>query len=328
VPLLLADLRGWAAGNLHEILARDDLDQATESLLGDCAGPGSPYDAVRQKLSIYGWDHWGDLDPRERQKDLGGEEQVEGGAAAGAGGACEAAGDGSGGEGPGSALRLLERAVSFLRDLPPGPVLDLGCATGRTTCDLAALTGRVALGVDLSFAMLRLAAEALRHGRVRYPRRRVGVVYDRRDFTVAPPAAEHVDFWLADAGALPFFAAAGFAAVVALNALDCVADPHGLLATLARLLVPGGKAVLTTPYDWSPHATPIEQWLGGHSQRGPGRGAAEPVLRALLTPGAHPASIDGLAIVAEEPDLRWRVRLHNRGTMVYRVHLTAIERMG
>ncbi len=328
VPLLLGDLRGWGASGLHELLAREDLDEATESLLGDCAGPGSPYDATRQKLSIYGWDHWGDLDPYEagrgRIEELGRERGPEGVAAANAGGVREVVDADRRGETPGSALRLLGSALSLLPDLPAGPVLDLGCATGRTTFELAAATGRPAVGVDLSFAMLRLAAGALRQGRVRYPRRRVGVVYDRRDFAVAPPAGERVDFWLVDAGALPF-PDAKFAAVVALNVLDCVAQPRDLLAAVARLLAPGGKAVLATPYDWSPHATPIEQWLGGHSQRGPGRGAAEPVLRALLTPGAHPASIDGLSIVAEEPDLPWRVRLHDRSAMEYRVHLVVAQ---
>jgi SAM-dependent methyltransferase/uncharacterized protein YbaR (Trm112 family) len=298
VPLLLADLRGRVAGSLLEILARDDLDETTESLLGDCAGPGSAFDATRQQLSIYGWDHWGDLDPEAST------------------GPCTI---------PGSVLRLLARAVPHLLDLPPGPVLDLGCATGRTTFELAATTGRPALGVDLAFAMLRLAAGALRHGRVRYPRRRVGVVYDRRQFPVAPPARERVDFWLADALALPF-PAGTFAAIVALNVLDCVADPHALLTALPRLLVPGGRAVLTTPYDWSPHVTPIEGWLGGHSQRGPGRGAGEPVLRALLTPGAHPASIEGLQLIAEEVGLPWRVRLHERSAMDYRVHLVVADR--
>ena len=44
-----------------------------------------------------------------------------------------------------------------------------------------------------NFAMLRLASRALRQGRMRYARRRVGLVYDREEREVA--VSELVDFW-------------------------------------------------------------------------------------------------------------------------------------
>ncbi|HKI00438.1 MAG TPA: methyltransferase domain-containing protein [Thermoanaerobaculia bacterium] len=297
IPFLLANLRGYVAGAIDQIDAREDLDPATESLLGDCCGPGSAYDTTRQHLSTYAWDHYGDLDPEEA----------------------------AGGDRPGSVLRVLERGLALAGEIPEGPILDLGCAVGRSSFALAGGGGRLVLGTDLSVPMLRLASRILHRDRVRYPRRRVGIVYDRRDFPVSFPNAERVDFWLADAAGLPF-PAGTFAAVVGLNVLDCVASPHDLLAALPRLLAPGGKAILSTPYDWSPRATPVEAWIGGHSQRGEHQGASEPVLRALLTPGAHPASIEGLRIVAEEADIPWRVRMHERSSVEYRVDLVVVER--
>jgi SAM-dependent methyltransferase/uncharacterized protein YbaR (Trm112 family) len=291
IPLLLANLRAWAAGAIDQINAREDLSAATESLLGDCCGPGSAFDATRQHLSTYAWDHYGELDPEEA----------------------------AGSPAPGSIIGLLARSLAVAGLLPKGPILDVGCAVGRTTFELAGRTGALVLGVDLGYAMLRLAARALREGRVRYPRRRVGLVYDRRDFPVSFAAAENVDFWACDALALPF-PAGSFGTVAALNVLDCVQAPHDLLASIPRLLVPGGKTILSTPYDWSPSATPVEAWLGGHSQRGPGAGASEPVLRALLTPGAHPAAIAGLEILGEDLDIPWSVRLHDRAAICYRVH--------
>jgi SAM-dependent methyltransferase/uncharacterized protein YbaR (Trm112 family) len=294
VPLLLANLRGTVAGAIDQINAREDLDPTLEGLLGDCCGPGSSYDTTRQHLSTYTWDHYGDLDPAE-----------------------------TGEPRPGSGLRVLARGLELAGDLPAGPILDLGCAVGRSSFALA--EDRLVLGADLSFPMLRLASEVLRRNRVRYPRRRVGVVYDRRDFPVRFANSEAIDFWGCDAIDLPF-PDGTFAAVVALNVLDCVASPHDLLASLPRLLAPGGKAILSTPYDWSPRATPIEAWLGGHSQRGETAGAGEPVLRALLTPGAHPASIEGLRIVAEQRELPWRVRMHERSSVEYRVDLVVVER--
>jgi SAM-dependent methyltransferase/uncharacterized protein YbaR (Trm112 family) len=302
IPLLLPNLRAYVAGAIDQIQARADLAPETESLLGDCCGPGSPYDVTRQHLSTYAWDHWADLDPEEVPEEVPADS-------------------------PGSVVRLLERALALAGDLPSGPLLDLGCAAGRTTFALAnqALPGCQVLGVDLGFPLLRVAATALRQGRVRYPRRRVGVVYERRELPVQLPGSESVDFWAADATALPFRDGT-FAAIVALNVLDCVGSPYDLLATLPHLLAPGGKALLTCPYDWSPGATPVEAWIGGHSQRGPGRGASEPALRALLTPGAHPAAIPGLRIVAEVESIPWRVRLHDRSAVEYRVHLVVVER--
>jgi hypothetical protein len=47
------------------------------------------------------------------------------------------------------------------------------------------------------------------------------------------------------------------------------------------------------------------------------------VLRALLTPGAHPQSLRRLALVAEDESVPWRVRLHDRSTVEYRLHIAA-----
>jgi SAM-dependent methyltransferase/uncharacterized protein YbaR (Trm112 family) len=203
-------------------------------------------------------------------------------------------------------------------DVAAGPVLDLGCATGGTTFQLAQKSGAMTLGIDLNFAMLRVASRVLREGRVRYARRRIGVVYDRRDEAIDLPARELVDFWCCDAGALPFDdAIAGTAASV--NVIDCNTSPQQSVAELARVVRPGGLAIISTPYDWSPSATPYENWIGGHSQRGPHEGAAEPLLRDLVA--AH------FTIVREETDVPWRVRLHHRSAVDYRVHLLVAKRL-
>lgn len=292
VPLLLADLRTFVQGNLAHLLERRDLSPGLESLLGDCAGPSSPFDVTRQHLSQYGFGHFGDRM----------EGAVPGDAAAGA---------------PG---RILARGLELAGRLPEGPVLDVGCALGRASLEAAARTGRTVVGVDRHGAMLRAAAAALRDGVARFPLRRVGMVYDPVEAPARFEGSERVDFWAADAAALPF-AAGSFALVASLQVLDCVPSPREHLAETARVLAPGGAALLATPYDWSPGATPVEAWLGGHSQRGEGRGRSEPVLRSLLTPGAHPASVEGLVLEEEEERLPWEVRLHDRSRVRYDVHL-------
>lgn len=299
MPILVGPIREFVGSQLSAILGRDDLSETTESLLGDCCGPGTTYETQRQHQSSYVWDHWGQFDPAEPATEPR----------------------------PGAIARLLASGLELvnLAALPAGPVLDLGCGPGRTAWELAQRTGRLALGVDLNYSLLRTASQALREGLVRYSRRRVGVAYDRREFAVPTGAGEYVDYWAADACNLPL--AGGQAAlVVALNVLDSTTSPLALLGSIATLLAPGGQAIIACPYDWSTSVTPIEGWLGGHSQRGPGQADAATLLRSLLT-GEHPQAIAGLKLVAELDDLPWHVRLHDRSTTHYRVHLVVAQRL-
>lgn len=208
-----------------------------------------------------------------------------------------------------SAQSLLDRVGPI-----EGPAIDVGCSVGGTTFEIAKRTQSLTLGVDLNFAMLRVASRALREGRVRYAHRRVGVVYDRRELDIE--TNDLVDFWCCDAAALPF-ADATFALASSLNVVDCVGAPRETLHELARVV--RGTVILATPYDWSASSTPVESWLGGHSQRGAHRGASEPVLHALLAEA-------GLEVIAEEPHLPWRVRLHERSSIDYDVHLVVAKR--
>lgn len=292
VPFLVSSIRRYVAEHLLAMSVRQDLSGVLESLIGDCCGPGSDYDRIRQQLSCYAWDHYADLDPLEKLGDPA----------------------------PGSMVRNLRMACANVGGRPLGPVIDLGCAVGRGTLELAESTGELVLGVDLNPAMLRLAADVLRQGKVRYARRRLGLVYERREFRAQFAQVENVDFWACDAAALPF-SKGTFALAVSMNSLDCMHAPRAFLEAIAGALREGGKAVLACPYDWSLAATPLEGWLGGHSQRTPLGGASEAILRSLLTPGASPHSIPGLRLVGEQENLPWHVRLHERSTMLYQTHL-------
>ena len=176
------------------------------------------------------------------------------------------------------------------------------------------------LGVDLNFSLLRVAARVLREGRVVYPMRRGGVVYERREFSVTPQGGDRIDFWCCDALCLPFRAGT-LAAVSALNVLDCVSSPLKLLQEVELLLGTDGVLAVSCPYDWSPTATPVESWLGGHSQRGFEQGDSAKILEAILTPEALPASLERLKMIDSRPNIPWSVRVHSRSYAEYRVHL-------
>ena len=298
IPIIMPELRRHLGERGIELLLRDDLDPAVLSLVGDALGPDTWFDVIRQGVSTYGWDAYADLDPLEEDR----------------------------APYPGAARRCLGRLLALAQPWQPqgaARVLDLGCAAGRTSFELATVTGGLVLGVDSNLALLRLAARVARTGTARYPRRRIGTVYDDREFAAELPSRAQVDFWACDVTALPF--AGPCELVLALNLLDCVADPPQLLAAMAALLRPGGALLLATPFDWSLRATPFEGWIGGHSQRGEGRGAAEPLLRSLLTEGAHPSAVAGLRL-AGVGECDWQTRLHDRSAVSYRSHLLALLR--
>ncbi len=299
IPVLHPDLRVFLSENAAQVLARHDLSESVSSLIGDALGPGSSFDITRQHLSTYAWDHYAEFDPDELADDPR----------------------------PGGATRILEAGLGLFEKSTAGPLLDLGCATGRNSFDLAGRSNEVVLGVDLSFAMLQIARQAQTEGRIRYPRRRCGVVYDLREFNVAANNAAQVDFWLCDSLALPF-RDASFGTVVALNLIDCVHSPMNLLSTLNRLLVGDGSALLATPYDWAPAATPVEAWIGGHSQRASDRGECAPRLAAAIEMlhANDPAFL--LDVEAELDHYPWHARLHDRGVMLYSEHLQALRKRG
>lgn len=300
MPVLVADVRRFVEDNLFYLMARTDLTPAVESLLGDASGASSGLQSIRQHVSSYVWDHWGDHDPQEGEPAAGGGR-------------------------PGSVARALALGLDLLGpSLPEGPAIDIGCGPGRVAAELAARTGRLVVGADLSVPLARAARQAVATGAVEYPRRRVGLVYDRRRFTVAVPGSERVEVWLCDALNLPF-ADGTFALATAMNLLDCVTEPHAALAQMGRVLREGGEALIALPFDWTDRVTPPHQWLGGHSQRGPHEGRAEDVLAALLGDGALAAG--PLRAIGEAMEVPWHVRLHDRSCMHYTCRMVAARRV-
>lgn len=299
MPVIVPQVRRFVQDNLFYLLARTDLTPAVESLLGDAAGPGSGLESIRQHVSSYVWDHWGDQDPVAYPAMPGGGV-------------------------PGAVSRNLAEALDMMGDdLPEGPVLDIGCAAGRTVADVAKRLDRDVLGIDISVPLARCGRQAVVDGHVDYNLRRIGLVYDRRSYPLRHGAKGRGDVWICDALALPF-RAGSFALAIGMNVVDCMSDPRAGLIEISRVLVDGGRAVLSVPFDWAGQVTPVEAWLGGHSQRSVHAGSPEAILDLLLSDG--PLAAGTLRRADTVADVPWHVRVHDRSCMYYSAYLVVARK--
>jgi 5-histidylcysteine sulfoxide synthase/putative 4-mercaptohistidine N1-methyltranferase len=177
-------------------------------------------------------------------------------------------------------------ALEHMQGRTLGHALDLGCALGRTSFELArGGFGRVT-GLDFSTRFFRLAARMQEEGALRYTLPEEGEIVSFHETTLAEfglaDIRERVQFFQGDACNLPdkFI---GYDLVMAANLIDRLYSPRRFLTTIHERMNPGGLLVLTSPYTWLEEYTKKEEWLGGY------RAAGEPVwsldgLKEALTP--------------------------------------------
>lgn len=137
--------------------------------------------------------------------------------------------------------------------------LDLGCAVGRSACEISRACRHV-IGIDFSHAFIN-AADALRNGAT--------LVYDRREEAALVTSLEarlpagidpaKLRFHHGDAMDLPTDLGV-FDRVHAANLLCRLPEPDRLLARLPGLVKPGGELVLATPCTWLEEFTPPRNW--------------------------------------------------------------------
>jgi len=172
------------------------------------------------------------------------------------------------------ALEFPRRTVECFSHGKVARGLDLGCAVGRSTFEMARSCDDVT-GIDFSHAFIR-AAEALRRGEtVRYERldeASLGTPLAAR--APANIAADRIRFLQGDAMHLPDDLGE-FDRVHAANLLCRLPGPRLLLDRLPSLVKAGGELVLATPCTWLEEFTPRENW--------PPAGTLD-WLKALLTP--------------------------------------------
>ncbi len=207
--------------------------------------------------------------------------------------------------GPSSALDYPVRCVSECLDvasLPPqARALDVGCAVGRATFELARHCAEV-IGIDYSRRFVEVAAALAGDGDFPYERTDEGALTTRlRARVPAEISRKRAQFEHGDAQDLRADLGS-FDVVLAANLVDRLAEPARFLARCPGLVKSGGQLVLTSPYTWLEEFTPKNNWLGGF--------AAGDVRRDTLQ-GLTAALSDHFTLIRTK-DLPFLIREHAR----------------
>ena len=168
---------------------------------------------------------------------------------------------------------LADIAIDAQRRLGNGQfkrALDLGCATGRASFELARAFERV-VGIDFSARFIQAGAKLAETGALRYTLPDEGELvsyHERRlDALGLAETAGRVEFWQGDACNLKDVFT-GFDLILAANLIDRLYSPRRFLADVTRRLNPGGLLLLASPYTWLEEHTKREEWIGGFKKDG------------------------------------------------------------
>jgi 5-histidylcysteine sulfoxide synthase/putative 4-mercaptohistidine N1-methyltranferase len=166
---------------------------------------------------------------------------------------------------PNFMVRAAEICRELTGDRPIARALDLGCATGRATFELARFCDHVT-GIDFSARFIRVGHDLQQRGFTRYSIAEEGELVSYHEQTLADLGLEKVkdkvEFWQGDAHNLKE-QFTGYDLVLACNLIDRLYEPARFLEHIADRLNPGGLLVLLSPYTWLEEFTPKDKWLGG-----------------------------------------------------------------
>jgi 5-histidylcysteine sulfoxide synthase/putative 4-mercaptohistidine N1-methyltranferase len=165
---------------------------------------------------------------------------------------------------------LADIALEAIKGKPTRRALDLGCACGRASFELARQFDEVD-GIDFSVNFTRLAAKMAQQGEVRYARVEEGELVSYHTRTLQELGLEayasRVGFHQGDACNLePQFTS--YDLVLAANLIDRLYQPSLFLADMAQRVNDGGLLIIASPYTWLEEHTPKEEWIGGYKKDG------------------------------------------------------------
>ncbi|MFK5936970.1 MAG: 5-histidylcysteine sulfoxide synthase [Sulfurimonas sp.] len=183
-----------------------------------------------------------------------------------------------------------------------GKALDLGCATGRTTYELAREFDAVE-GIDFSVRFVQVGSKLKDDGYVAFSVKEEGGISQNKKITLKELGYENlkekVSFWQGDACNLkPNFTK--YDLVMATNLIDRLYNPRLFLDTIDERLNAEGILVITSPYTWQESSTKKEFWLGGYKDENGVEVKTIDTLKNILSDKFELLHIEDLEFVIKE----------------------------
>ena len=157
--------------------------------------------------------------------------------------------------------RCVSEGLDFESIHPETRSLDIGCAVGRSSFELARHSSEV-IGIDYSSALIEAAKVLKADGEISAMRLDEGRACTKLELRLdASIDRSKVHFETGDAQDLRDDLGQ-FDVVMACNLICRLQKPMHLLKRLPELVRPGGQLIITTPFTWLEEFTPREAWLG------------------------------------------------------------------
>lgn len=168
------------------------------------------------------------------------------------------------------AKTLVDLAQPYFQQTPCHRALDIGCATGRASFELARSFDQVT-GLDFSARFIQQAVYLAQGHRVRYQLPLEGELSEEKSCSLEDVALDQVasktEFFQADACNLKAHFS-GYDFILAANLIDRLHHPRDFLAQIHERINIGGILMLSSPYTWLEEHTARSEWLGGFQQDG------------------------------------------------------------
>lgn len=165
---------------------------------------------------------------------------------------------------------LAELAIEAAGNAPKHKALDLGCATGRATFELAKHYDMVT-GIDFSARFIGLGVHLAKGDTLRYTLADEGELVHYKSRCLADigllDVKDKVEFFQGDACNLKA-QFTGYDLILAANLIDRLYNPAKFLQSIHERLNLGGLLMITSPYTWLTEHTPREDWVGGFKRDG------------------------------------------------------------
>jgi putative 4-mercaptohistidine N1-methyltranferase len=159
-------------------------------------------------------------------------------------------------------VRCVQECVDTAQLPTRSRALDIGCAVGRSTFELARYCQSI-IGIDASRKFIQAANHLKNDGMLAYGCIEEGLI--TKPCVARVPEGidrDRVSFEVGDALDLRDHLGQ-FDVVVMANLIDRLSDPKRCLERIPGLLNPRGQLIITSPYSVSEEFTPRENWLGG-----------------------------------------------------------------